>query len=469
LENKVLSVFGTPSKIITDQAKSFSSGTFQEFLAKNSIKWTPTSGYHPETNGQCERMNSSLIESISALLDDQRLYGNDWSKFLPYTCYAYNNSPHSVTGFSPFFLTFMRHPSIPVDREMLNDGKADEEGEDSSIEIRESVDENFRRAWEKAGDRIVHRQLLAANRFNQRHRYVLYLVGDLVMIRVSKVHKFGTRYVGPFVVLRRLENRPLVYKVQDINYPYKRFIINARRLKLYYHPELRFYENLEGDNGIINPTRRCTETDQEKLLGYKFRIPKARSQSCRGRTGHSHLDKSQVSSPRMTSDFNEHKSLKGHQSGTIIEKVLSDGENANPPEDWSPFATSKGLYESGKKYEKSASFLKSQSLPILSFPDDLELGAVEVIEDGKEEDDLEIGSMVAIRDEGFSSNISTYSHSNLSIPQSDSNNSLEVGRGNDFNHHIHFSEKLSQLDKSRWKSIPRRSLRIRERSKMKRK
>jgi len=38
LENKVLSVVGTPSKIITDQAKCFSSGTFQEFLAKNLIK-----------------------------------------------------------------------------------------------------------------------------------------------------------------------------------------------------------------------------------------------------------------------------------------------------------------------------------------------------------------------------------------------------------------------------------------------
>jgi len=35
LKNKVLSVFETPSKIITDQAKCFSSGTFQEFLAKN--------------------------------------------------------------------------------------------------------------------------------------------------------------------------------------------------------------------------------------------------------------------------------------------------------------------------------------------------------------------------------------------------------------------------------------------------
>ena len=55
------------------------------------------------------------------------------------------------------------------------------------------------------------------------------------------------------------------------------------------------------------------------------------------------------------------------------------------------------------------------------------------------------------------------------IPQSGSNISLEVSRGNDFTHHIHFSEKLSQLDKSEWKSMPQRSLRISERSKMKRK
>lgn len=55
LKERIISIFGAPGKLITDRAKTFCSNTFQNFLANYSIKWTPTSGYHPETNGQIER------------------------------------------------------------------------------------------------------------------------------------------------------------------------------------------------------------------------------------------------------------------------------------------------------------------------------------------------------------------------------------------------------------------------------
>lgn len=191
----------------------------------------------------CNRFYKCYFRKLSI-----RKEGNNWSAYLPSSCLAYNSSPHSVTGFSPFYLTFLRNPNLPFNNELL---KVPESNELSS-----ATDGNIKRAWAKAGDRIRYRQKLAAHRYNQDHRFVIYLTGDLVMLKSTKSHKFGTKYTGPYIVLRRLKGRTLVYKIQEIKYPYKRIIVNARRLKLYYHPEIRFYEELEGENGLINPTRR---------------------------------------------------------------------------------------------------------------------------------------------------------------------------------------------------------------------
>jgi len=172
------------------------------------------------------------------------------------------------------------------------------------IELSSATDGNIKRAWAKAGERIRYRQKLAAHRYNQDHRFVIYLTGDLVMLKSTKSHKFGTKYTGPYIVLRRLKGRTLVYKIQEIKYPYKRIIVNARRLKLYYHPEIRFYEELEDENGLINPTRRCSSLDVKKLLGKMYTSPKTNT----------HI-------------------IGGHQSGPVEEQVPSSLANINAQND----------------------------------------------------------------------------------------------------------------------------------------
>ena len=64
-----------------------------------------TSAYHPNTNGQCERLNQTLISSLRKHCE---AHPTDWYKWLPYVLISYRTRIHSVTGMSPFHLMFSR-------------------------------------------------------------------------------------------------------------------------------------------------------------------------------------------------------------------------------------------------------------------------------------------------------------------------------------------------------------------------
>ena len=68
-----------------------------------------TSGYHPQTNGLCERFNSTLIQMLAKTVERFGLDGH-----LSYVLYAYRVSVQESTRESPFFLLYGRDPMLPV-------------------------------------------------------------------------------------------------------------------------------------------------------------------------------------------------------------------------------------------------------------------------------------------------------------------------------------------------------------------
>ena len=55
--------YGWPEKILTDQGKSLEN-SLREFCELAQIKKLHTSPYCPETNGQCEHFNATLINML---------------------------------------------------------------------------------------------------------------------------------------------------------------------------------------------------------------------------------------------------------------------------------------------------------------------------------------------------------------------------------------------------------------------
>ena len=78
------------------------------------VKKLCTSPYHPETGGQCEHFNTTLIGMLGTLPTHNK---KNWQEWIATLTHAYNCTVSSVTGFSHYFLMFGRTPKIPLDIE----------------------------------------------------------------------------------------------------------------------------------------------------------------------------------------------------------------------------------------------------------------------------------------------------------------------------------------------------------------
>ena len=87
---------------------------FSALCREAKIRKMRTSPYHPQTNGQSERFNRTLMTMLGTLPIENKINWQDWVSNLTH---AYNCAITKVTGFSPYFLMFGREPRIPVDEE----------------------------------------------------------------------------------------------------------------------------------------------------------------------------------------------------------------------------------------------------------------------------------------------------------------------------------------------------------------
>ncbi|EER03786.1 retrovirus polyprotein, putative [Perkinsus marinus ATCC 50983] len=102
----LFSIHGPPVRILSDQGSAFEAQLFKDVLAQLGIAKSRTSVYHPNANGHVERFNSTILN----LLRTHVTRVDTWQDHLRSVLWAYNTTPHSVTGYAPFFLMYGREP-----------------------------------------------------------------------------------------------------------------------------------------------------------------------------------------------------------------------------------------------------------------------------------------------------------------------------------------------------------------------
>lgn len=191
------SSFGLPEVLISDRDPRFTSGFWQSVFRHLGTKLHMSTAFHPESDGQTERANRTVLEMLRAFLNPRQ---DNWVSFLPTLQFAYNNSEHASTGFTPFFLNHGRHPHTALSRSVLKDHK---------YPVAASWLSELQAAWAAAGEAITRAKSKQAKQISQRRTAHEFAVGDLVLLDTlnlslpaSRVRKLSARFVGPFKVLK---------------------------------------------------------------------------------------------------------------------------------------------------------------------------------------------------------------------------------------------------------------------------
>jgi len=94
---------GIPRSIISDRGSKFTSRVWGSICSILGIKVSLSTAFHPQTDGQTERVNQVLEQYLRVFTNYKQ---DNWSSLLQRAAFAYNNSEHSGIKMSPFYANF---------------------------------------------------------------------------------------------------------------------------------------------------------------------------------------------------------------------------------------------------------------------------------------------------------------------------------------------------------------------------
>ncbi|TRY76177.1 hypothetical protein TCAL_14746 [Tigriopus californicus] len=151
MRDQVLTVYGVPEEVVTDQGVQFMSGEFANFLKSSGIKHCPTSPFHPASDGLTERYNRTLMNALRCFTEEKP---ENWTEYIQSCVFAYRSSKQQSTGYSPFELLKARTPRMGIDvcplHSVNNHDDLLEEAFRIASRIRPVARENIKKSQEKS-------------------------------------------------------------------------------------------------------------------------------------------------------------------------------------------------------------------------------------------------------------------------------------------------------------------------------
>ncbi|CEH12607.1 FOG: Transposon-encoded proteins with TYA, reverse transcriptase, integrase domains in various combinations [Ceraceosorus bombacis] len=173
---RVFSQFGAPDTIVSDRGCQFVSSMWRTFVQLLNGSIALSTAYHPQTDGQTERLNQSLEQYLRIYVEKEQ---HEWSRHLPMAQFALNNATSATTKMSPFFAVMgVAHCQKAIDAATA----------------------------------------LAALQYDKRRAAKSYSVGDQVYLRTANLamrlpsHKLGPKLAGPFEILEQIGRK--AYRLQ---------------------------------------------------------------------------------------------------------------------------------------------------------------------------------------------------------------------------------------------------------------
>jgi transposase InsO family protein len=202
IKEDIITKFGTPHCILTDNGTHFTSSVTNELFKCVGTTHIYSTPYHPQTNGQVERYNSTMDAKIAAL---SNLRKTDWDDQLSFVTFNYNTSIHASTKQVPFQMMYGRLPVLPFDHQ---------EGNVTlhyDSEHTKKLNEFLIKLNEQAKINIIKNQARYKQRYDTNRSDPSYNIGDFVLVKTLNIRsKFDIRYEGPFRIIQKLTAKTFI-------------------------------------------------------------------------------------------------------------------------------------------------------------------------------------------------------------------------------------------------------------------
>ena len=112
LYQNIMSQFGYPIKLISDQGTHFLNSIIQELTATHMVSHKLSSPYHLQANGQAESSNKVLLWILKKIVSENK---KDWDDKLDSALWSFRTAFKVATRLTPFKLVYGPEAIIPME------------------------------------------------------------------------------------------------------------------------------------------------------------------------------------------------------------------------------------------------------------------------------------------------------------------------------------------------------------------
>ena len=202
----IVTRFGIPNKIVSDNGTQFENEEFSRFCYNNGIIKSFSSIAHPKANGAVEAANKKIKTILKKRLNKAK---GKWVEELPLVLWAYRTSTKTATGHTPYSLTYRCVAMLPVEVEVPSHQRI-AYAFDPNQELREESLDLIHGLRNEAAIRTAEYQRWMSKYYNSKVKPRTFGEGDLVLRRVLANTKdpadgmLGPNWEGPLVIHKEI-------------------------------------------------------------------------------------------------------------------------------------------------------------------------------------------------------------------------------------------------------------------------